>query len=697
MPDFEQVLTVKRAVENRLLGLPGVHAVGVGAKTVGGQRTAEPSIVVYLVEKKPLSALRPVEIIPPEIDGVKTDVIQAPMPVMTQGGEDEAPRAVLLGGIQIWGGTDLAAKGTLGCIAETNEVNRRIMVLTCNHVIRTLPVHGHVSPLQVNVLPPDDRQVVFANRSESGTTIVVFMTVFPPGGSSQEFEFHIRATPTDTLTTLAQTFANRVNGLHPAIHAAVAPTGTTVNITGDAGAFAFFLIQIFAPGESDSGADLNTIVRGNVVTFTGKVSGDFYGVHTLIYMAGTPPRASQGVFKPLAKNQSLESVASSVADAVNVLGVPGLTATATGAVVTVAGADLADAWVTGDTRVGHPKQKFPSRCCDWCSHRIGFAVNGRVDVDAGLVQLDPGIKYKAEIEEIGFITGSHTVTPAEAMGLYPVRKRGRTTHLTNGFVETLDVTGFVDSRLPDQTQPGTGIQFATFFRRYQGAMRIQGLPPNPALPPGPGNQPVFALGGDSGSAVVNAAKEVVAIVFSSDPTGQFAAATPIQTILDRLDIRIATATQLNDVRTVPQLAGAQAADAPPTVERMREVEAEIAAIPAGKSCVDIVRRHLIETQQLVNHKRAVGVAWHRNGGPALVDALAQTLESPDRPLPLIVAGKPLDQCVDDIAAVLRSHASQSLISDLDRFVPMITGLGGKTYSDVLERLRSAAVSPNPGR
>ena len=98
MPDFDRIVSVKRAAEARLLGLPGVHAVGVGPKLVGGQSTGELAIKVYLVRKKPADALAPSEIIPPEIDGVKTDVIEMEVPKLLLTEQDTSKeRPLILG------------------------------------------------------------------------------------------------------------------------------------------------------------------------------------------------------------------------------------------------------------------------------------------------------------------------------------------------------------------------------------------------------------------------------------------------------------------------------------------------------------------------------------------------------------------------------------------------------------------------
>jgi len=65
---------VKERVEDALIAQPGVVAVDIGHKVSKGVSTGELSIVVYVDTKKPKSALPKDQVIPVEIDGIKTDV-----------------------------------------------------------------------------------------------------------------------------------------------------------------------------------------------------------------------------------------------------------------------------------------------------------------------------------------------------------------------------------------------------------------------------------------------------------------------------------------------------------------------------------------------------------------------------------------------------------------------------------------------
>jgi hypothetical protein len=73
---FENIKSIKKRHEGFLFAKKGVVACGIGYKTVGGQTTTEPCIVVSVEEKKPLSKLSVVDVIPKTIGGVPTDVLE---------------------------------------------------------------------------------------------------------------------------------------------------------------------------------------------------------------------------------------------------------------------------------------------------------------------------------------------------------------------------------------------------------------------------------------------------------------------------------------------------------------------------------------------------------------------------------------------------------------------------------------------
>ena len=72
--DIEEIQLIKQSIEADLLKLPGVTGVDVGYKEVGGNKTDILAIRVYVQIKR--KEVPPEEMIPEQIQGVPTDVIQ---------------------------------------------------------------------------------------------------------------------------------------------------------------------------------------------------------------------------------------------------------------------------------------------------------------------------------------------------------------------------------------------------------------------------------------------------------------------------------------------------------------------------------------------------------------------------------------------------------------------------------------------
>lgn len=66
-----------RAREEELLSLPNVVGVGIGFKETGGRSTGKLSIIVLVEKKIHKQRLAPEERVPPQIEGVLTDVVEA--------------------------------------------------------------------------------------------------------------------------------------------------------------------------------------------------------------------------------------------------------------------------------------------------------------------------------------------------------------------------------------------------------------------------------------------------------------------------------------------------------------------------------------------------------------------------------------------------------------------------------------------
>src|SRR5262249_18092115 len=87
----EHYIKIKDEAKQWLFQIPGVYGIALGPKIVAGKLTGEPAIQVYVENKKPLHQLPPGAIIPREIKGVRTDVIQGGGPPTRAAGEGGQP------------------------------------------------------------------------------------------------------------------------------------------------------------------------------------------------------------------------------------------------------------------------------------------------------------------------------------------------------------------------------------------------------------------------------------------------------------------------------------------------------------------------------------------------------------------------------------------------------------------------------
>lgn len=69
-----EIMAIKAKYEREILAKRNVVGLGIGYKEVGGKKTNQLSLVVMVREKVSPSKLSPEDLIPPEIEGVVTDV-----------------------------------------------------------------------------------------------------------------------------------------------------------------------------------------------------------------------------------------------------------------------------------------------------------------------------------------------------------------------------------------------------------------------------------------------------------------------------------------------------------------------------------------------------------------------------------------------------------------------------------------------
>jgi hypothetical protein len=122
-------LTAKNRYVGEMLRRANVAACGVGYKIKGDTLTDELAVIVSVVKKLPAAQLTASDIVPPEVDGIKTDVIETGAFQAQQTPRDHW-RPTMPPGISI-GHIDATA-GTLGCLVRRGE---EVFILSNNHVL----------------------------------------------------------------------------------------------------------------------------------------------------------------------------------------------------------------------------------------------------------------------------------------------------------------------------------------------------------------------------------------------------------------------------------------------------------------------------------------------------------------------------------------------------------------------------------
>ena len=342
------------------------------------------------------------------------------------------------------------------------------------------------------------------------------------------------------------------------------------------------------------------------------------------------------------------------------------------------------------TRVGQStKRDGPSKCCN---RLVGtFVAGSRTPTrDAVLIQLDPGVTYLPEVFQIGPIAGVHDIDPVTEIGPgkpYFVKKYGARTRLTGGHVTS------VNTQLKDEKG---NVQF-------ESGMVIR---PNPNKELGKDVRPFFADEGDSGTLIINADRKVVGLHVGGvnvgkpgqSPFEHIGWALSISSIIkqfsmiDKINIAVVTSTIVNDKRTVP--------GTPKSVSRngirpmdgyaagVERVDADLVASTAGRQLRALWTDHLAELLDLVEHRRRVTVAWHRGGGPALMQMLFRMASDPDVPMPATLNGVPPMDRIAGLHAVFHANASPELRRALDQALTVVPDPASLTYDQLLAAIAS---------
>jgi S1-C subfamily serine protease len=171
-------------------------------------------------------------------------------------------------------------------------------------------------------------------------------------------------------------------------------------------------------------------------------------------------------------------------------------------------------WSVGDT-MAQPARAFDGGSCpsDVVGELTRAQLGGQVDCAVARIT---NRGHNCRITEIGNVSGTATAVDGEA-----VRKRGRTTELTHGFVDDISLTVTIDYDF--------GIGNVTLTNQI-------------GIEVDASQSTQFGNNGDSGSVVVNSSGEVIGLYFAGTSTGDYGVANPISAVLSALDVKLCQPT-----------------------------------------------------------------------------------------------------------------------------------------------------------
>lgn len=343
------------------------------------------------------------------------------------------------------------------------------------------------------------------------------------------------------------------------------------------------------------------------------------------------------------------------------------------------------------------------------------------EIDCAAAVLNASRPYTNESQYYGMITGA---PPAGSLGVSAgdaVEKVGSTTGHSKGTIcefafTTATYTSGGSGAIPSILLPLTVGGGASVQENFSGARgninQLIVIPdPNPA---NPSLKTFFVQAGDSGSVVVNSAKQVIGILtrkapldkdmvdylnqFTKNPlpphAGDLGIVCPIGKVLTSLGIEIVanikgTVTTAGSVLTAPDEVLQHRERVLAMERKFQGLEREIRGKALGKEVLDRIKEHRPELTRLIEHRRAVKLAWHRCQGPAYAAHCMRSFEDQRYVVPSQIDGVTPLELIKRMARVLKTHGSERLQHDVAHYEPLALDLIAECSSvwHLVDRIR----------
>lgn len=111
--------------------------------------------------------------------------------------------------------------------------------------------------------------------------------------------------------------------------------------------------------------------------------------------------------------------------------------------------------------------------------------------------------------------------------------------------------------------------------------------------------------------------------------------------------------------------------------------------PKGATFITLVKEHMDEALNLVNHNRPVMLTWRRKQGPAFLAAFAKSAQDPGYKVPKEVNGVSLETLLTNMAVAFDEHGSERLRQALKEHAVdvFVYAKECESLQDLLERMR----------
>jgi hypothetical protein len=203
----------------------------------------------------------------------------------------------------------------------------------------------------------------------------------------------------------------------------------------------------------------------------------------------------------------------------------------------------------------------------------------------------------------------------------------------------------------------------------------------------------FSNSGDSGSVILNADNNIVALLYAGDEKTNSVDVTVANNINNVLTALSNNGFQLHLTASPADRMGLHHRTAFENREPLPQPVAQnyfeqLRDANPDSTLRELFDRHHREVLDLVNHRRPVTVVWHRHQGPAFVAALARAGRVEEYRIPFAINEVTRKALLEAMEDVLRKHGSRALVDDMDRFRHDVYALAaeGETLEHLAELL-----------